>query len=108
MRRIALIASVLVAGAAGFSAAAGADDVHEYEIEMYNAFGIVTGSDVRVAGVNAGSVKTLDVNDRKRAIVTVELTGPLAELGEDTTCSSEPQSLIAEYFINCEPDGPPI
>jgi ABC-type transporter Mla subunit MlaD len=108
MRRIALILSLIAAGAAGFSAAAGADDVHEYEIEMYNAFGIVEGSDVRIAGVNAGSVKRLDVNDAKRAIVTVQLTGPLSVLGEDTECSSEPQSLIAEYFINCEPDGPPI
>ena len=31
-----------------------------------------------------------------------------ATLGEDTKCSSEPQSLIAEYFIDCEPAGPPI
>ena len=29
-------------------------------------------------------------------------------LGEDTTCSTEPQSLIAEYFIDCQPKGPPI
>ena len=29
-------------------------------------------------------------------------------LGKDTSCSSEPQSLIAEYFIACEPAGPPL
>ena len=34
-------------------------------------------------------------------------SGELGTLGEDTECSSEPQSLIAEYFINCEPTGPP-
>ncbi len=44
----------------------------------------------------------------KTAIVTVELTGELGTLGQDSVCSSEPQSLIAEYFITCQPSGPPI
>jgi ABC-type transporter Mla subunit MlaD len=108
MRRIALILTLLAGVAAAFVATAPADDSHTYSIEMYNAFGIVSGSDVRVAGVNAGTVKSLDVNDQKRAVVTVELTGPLSVLGTDTKCSSEPQSLIAEYFIDCDPHGPPI
>lgn len=108
MRRIALLLSLIVAAAASVAASAGADDAHTYKIEMYNAFGIVEGSDVRVAGVNAGSVKDLEITPEKRAAVTVELTGPLATLGEETTCSSEPQSLIAEYFIDCQPAGPPL
>ena len=108
MRRIAAILAVLAAGAAGVASTAGADDTHTYEIEMYNAFGLVQGSDVRVAGVNAGSVSDLDISADKTAIVTVELTGELGTLGEDSKCTSEPQSLIAEYFISCEPAGPPI
>jgi ABC-type transporter Mla subunit MlaD len=108
MRRIALILTLLTGVAAAFVATAPADDSHTYTIEMYNAFGIVSGSDVRVAGVNAGTVKSLDVNDQKRAVVTVELSGPLSVLGTDTKCSSQPQSLIAEYFIDCDPHGPPI
>jgi ABC-type transporter Mla subunit MlaD len=109
MRRIGFTAFLLIATAAAFvSTAAGGEDERIYTIEMYNAFGIVENSDVRVAGVNAGSVTSLDINEDKRAVVTVKLSGPLAELGEDTTCSSEPQSLIAEYFIDCQPDGPPI
>jgi virulence factor Mce-like protein len=108
MRRILLIVSLLVAGAATVAASAGADDAHTYKIEMYNAFGIVEGSQVRVAGVNAGTVEELDINEDKRALLTVELTGEMGTLGEDTECSSEPQSLIAEYFIDCEPAGPPL
>ena len=108
MRRIALTIALLAAGIAGLASSAGADDTHTYEIEMYNAFGIVSGSDVRIAGVNAGTVTDLDINAAKRALVTIELSGDLGTLGEDTTCSSEPQSLIAEYFINCEPSGPPL
>ncbi len=109
MRRIAAIALCLAAGAAGLSAVASAEEeVRTYKIEMYNAFGIVTQSEVRVSGVNVGEVVDLDVNEDKRAVVTVELKGDLVQLGEDTKCSSEPQSLIAEYFIDCEPAGEPL
>jgi len=108
MRRIALIATLLIGLGAGLASSAGADDAQVYEIEMYNAFGIVTGSNVRIAGVEAGSVTDLAINDKKRALVTVELSGDLGTLGEDTECSSEPQSLIAEYYLNCAPSGPPL
>jgi ABC-type transporter Mla subunit MlaD len=108
VRRLALIASVIAAGIAGVSATAGADDTHTYTIELDNAFGIVEGSEVRVAGVTAGQVTGLDINDKKRALITVDLSGPLSVFGEDTECSSEPQSLIAEYFIDCQPKGDPI
>jgi virulence factor Mce-like protein len=108
VRRIATALILLVAGLAAVAASAGADDTHEYRIEMYNAFGIVNGSDVRVNGVNVGQVTDIGVNSKKRAVVDVELQGELAVLGQTTTCSSEPQSLIAEYFIDCEPSGPPI
>jgi ABC-type transporter Mla subunit MlaD len=92
----------------GFASSAGADDAKTYEIEMYNAFGLVENSDVRIAGVNAGAVKDLTITPDKRALVTIELSGDLGTLGEDTKCASEPQSLIAEYFINCTPAGPPL
>ena len=108
MRRLALIAALLAAGVATLAQSAGADDAHTYKIEMYNAFGIVEGSQVRVAGVTTGEVTELDVNERKRALLTVELSGELGTLGEKSQCSSEPQSLIAEYFIDCEPAGEPL
>ena len=109
MRRIFAIAISLTAIAAGFSAVAGAEDESRtYYIEMYNAFGIVEQSEVRVSGVNVGDVSSLDVNEDKRAVIEVEVSGDMAQLGEDTKCSSEPQSLIAEYFIDCEPAGEPL
>ena len=106
MRRLALILALIAAPVAGLAATAGADDSHTYEIEMYNAFGIVQGSDVRIAGVNAGQVTELAITPEKRARVTVELSGEFGRLGEDTKCSSEPQSLIAEYYISCAPAAP--
>ncbi len=109
MRRIALIlVSLVVAGCGVATYAGAADDAHTYEIEMYNAFGLVPGSDIRVAGVNVGSITDLTVNEAKRAVVTVELEGELTRFGDETTCESSPQSLIAEYFLDCQPAGEPL
>jgi ABC-type transporter Mla subunit MlaD len=108
MRRIALITALLAAGAAGAATVAGADDTHTYKLEMYDAFGLVQDAEVKVAGVTAGKITGLDINEEKRALVTVELSGPLSVLGDQTECKSEPQSLIAEYFLDCQPAGDPL
>jgi len=108
MRRIALTLALFAACGAVFATTVTAEeDSHTYVLEMFNAFGIVEDSEVKVAGVNTGVVDSLEVSEDKTALVTVTLTGPLAVLGEDTQCSSEPQSLIAEYFIDCQPAGLP-
>ena len=109
MRRIAVIALVLCLGSAALATTgAGADDTHEYKVELDNAFGIVEGSLIKIAGVEAGRVTDLQINEDKRAVVSFTTTGEIGVLGEDTTCSSEPQSLIAEYFIDCQPSGDPM
>jgi ABC-type transporter Mla subunit MlaD len=108
MRRIALALALLGSLAGSLVAVAGADDTRTYTIELDNAFGLVDGSEVRIAGVTQGEVTDLDINDAKRAVITAELSGPLSQLGEETVCSSEPQSLIAEYFIDCDSRGAPL
>lgn len=108
MRRLLLIAALVAASIAGLAASASGGDTHTYYIEMDNAFGLVNGSEVKVAGVTSGTVTDFFINSQKRAVAKVELTGPVAVLGQDTVCSTEPQSLIAEYFIDCQPKGPPI
>src|SRR5688500_10981384 len=109
MRRIALIcASIALFAGVAVAAAGAGEETHTYRVEMYNAFGLVNGSEVRVAGVNVGTITDLTVSPRKRAVLTIELEGDLARLGDLTTCESSPQSLIAEYFLDCEPRGEPL
>ena len=66
---------------------------------------------MRVAGVNAGTVTDLDVNAAQ--------AGGRHDRGQRArsrrsasraTCSSQPQSLIAEYFLDCQPgtEGPTL
>jgi len=109
MRRISLILALIAASAAGFAAtAASSEDTRVYYVELDNAFGLVNGSEVLVAGVQAGTITDFFINSDKRAVARLELSGPVAVLGEDTICSTEPQSLIAEYFMDCTPKGDPI
>jgi ABC-type transporter Mla subunit MlaD len=76
-----------------------------YTIELDNAFGLTEGAELRAAGVNVGSVRTLRVDrDTARALVDVEVVrDDFGDLREDATCSIEPQSLIGEYFLDCQP-----
>jgi ABC-type transporter Mla subunit MlaD len=104
MRRIAAMLSVLLI-AAGVSvvATAGADDKKTYQADLFNAFGLVEGSELRIAGVKAGTVTDMDITEEKTARITFEVGPEFPELKADASCSSEPQSLIAEYFLNCQP-----
>jgi len=107
MRRIALILGCLAAGGVMLATVAGAADKKTYQAELFNAFGLVTGSELRIAGVKAGTVTDLDTTAAKTALVTFEVEPEFPELKADASCSSEPQSLVSEYFLNCQPGTSP-
>ena len=103
MRRIALILGLLLAAAAAMAVSAGAEDKRSYQAELFNAFGLVDGSELRIAGVKAGTVTGLDITPEKTALISFEVDPEFPELTTEASCSSEPQSLIAEYFLDCQP-----
>jgi virulence factor Mce-like protein len=103
-------AIVLVACAAALAVGAKSDDdsgSKTYELLFDNAFGLTEGGDFKVAGVRAGSTKTFKVvksGGRPLALVEAEVTEPgLADLRRDAQCEIRPQSLIGEYFVDCQP-----
>ena len=100
---LVVLAALVVAG--GVLLFGGKEALPLYEVELDNAFGLVEGADVRMAGVNAGKVSTLKVDPRTaRAIVAVEIArDDFGDLRKDATCSIEPQSLIGEYYLDCQP-----
>ncbi|CAA9471818.1 MAG: MCE-family protein MceB, partial [uncultured Solirubrobacteraceae bacterium] len=108
MKRI-LVTLVLIASAAGALVAAGAgggdDREGRFTVELDNAFGIVEGGDLKIAGVRAGTVTDMRVDVRtKRALIDFEITKRgFGSLRTDAFCESRPQSLIGEYFIDCLP-----
>ena len=107
MRRVLAVTLVLATAAAYVLTSSGAKEEQgrEFTVEFDNAFGLVKGGDVKVAGVRAGKISTLRV-DRKslRALVDFKLTKQgFGDLRADVYCESRPQSLIGEYFIDCTP-----
>jgi ABC-type transporter Mla subunit MlaD len=103
MKRLALILALLAVVPAYLVSGAGASGSHTYQAELFNAFGLVKGSELRVAGAKAGTITDLDVTPQKTALVSFEVDSGFPEFKADASCSSEPQSLIAEYFLDCQP-----
>jgi len=78
---------------------------HSYVVELDNAFGLTVGSDVKLGGVEAGAIKSLNLNQHtRRAEVGIRLTLPgFDALNHDAFCQVRPQSLIGEYYLDCQP-----
>jgi virulence factor Mce-like protein len=99
----ALSAYVVVTG--GF----GGGDKNTYWAELDNAFGLIRGGDLKVAGVRAGQVTDIKLDRRtKHALVgfRIDRRG-FGSLRRDVHCESRPQSLIGEYFLDCLPGTSP-
>src|SRR5690242_16961483 len=87
---VAVVVVILVASAAGSSGGA-----RTYKIQFDNAFGLVTGAQIKVAGVPAGHITSIDLDQRTRlAVVTVNVTQQgIGSFRADAFCQSRPQSL---------------
>jgi virulence factor Mce-like protein len=107
MRR-ALLSGVLVLAAIAFvvlsTGASKGTPASTYKIQLDNAFGLVTGADFKVAGVTAGTISTISLDKSLHALITVEVSKPgFGQFHKDATCESRPESLIGEYYIDCNP-----
>jgi ABC-type transporter Mla subunit MlaD len=97
------VAAFLTVGAADKGSADGAT----YKIQFDNAFGLVEGGEFRIAGVKAGSTSGFNIVKTKngyKAEVTVTVSeSGFAPLRSDASCDIRPQSLIGEYYVDCQP-----
>jgi virulence factor Mce-like protein len=104
----AIVAVLAVVGAALALGATSGDDSKgtTYEIVFDNAFGLTEGGDFKIAGVRAGNTSSFEVvgQERPLAVVKAEVTEPgFSDLREDARCEIRPQSLIGEYYVDCQP-----
>src|SRR3954470_6396813 len=113
MKRVLGILLVLVGAGAltvfATGASNGNDSTPKYWVELDDAFGLISGGDVKIAGVRAGKIGTMKVDERThRALVEIEIakTG-FGSIRTDVTCQARPQSLIGEYFVDCQPGTAP-
>jgi virulence factor Mce-like protein len=97
---------VLVAGAATtFAVGASGSDRQSYTVVLDNAFGLTPGADLKSSGVKVGKVTGLDVQRKtSRALARIEIDKPeFAGFRKDVFCEVKPQSLIGEYYLDCDP-----
>ncbi|HEX6667441.1 MAG TPA: MlaD family protein [Solirubrobacterales bacterium] len=83
---------------------------------------MVNGEQVRVAGANVGTIKSVGVTmpgdtvayengepvaKAGKAVIEMEITDPsFQDFRQDATCLIRPQSLIGEKFVDCRPTLP--
>jgi len=89
--------------------APGAGPSHAYRVRAIfdNAFSVIPGEDVKIAGVKVGAIDSLDVTSDQTAAVVLSITRPgFGDFRADATCTIRPQSLIGEKFVECTPTQP--
>ncbi len=108
MRRILTSAAVLLATGAFLLVSLGSSSGpagDTYKIELDNAFGLVTGADFKVSGAKAGTIEAIRLDRRTlHAVITVSVSAKgFGSFHSDAFCQSRPESLIGEYFLDCDP-----
>jgi ABC-type transporter Mla subunit MlaD len=105
VKRILAMASVLLAAGALVVFGTGAsDDGGGYRVRaiFMNAFSVIPGEDVKIAGVKVGKIESLDVTpDHKAAVVLRIDRAGFDDFRADAQCTIRPQSLIGEKFVEC-------
>lgn len=111
IRRIAIAAATVVASVAAVvtMGASGSEKGQIFKVELDNAFGLTQGGDFRIGGVKAGRTTDFGITapegtEPVRALVSFEITNPgFQSLRSDASCQVRQQSLIGEYYVDCQP-----
>lgn len=112
MRRIIAIVSVIVVAVVLVFVATGAgnDDGGTYQVRAIfrNAFTVIPGEDVKIAGVVVGSIGALETaSGGHKAAVVLNIEKPgFDDFRQDATCTIRPQSFIGERYVECTPTQP--
>lgn len=98
---VALVAGLLATGAGEDTSSKGGS--YEVDALFSTAGNLIKGQDVKIAGAKVGSVKEVSVTRDYRARVHMEIDEGFAPFRADARCNIQPQSLIGERFVQCEP-----
>ena len=71
---------------------------NDYRAEFVDATGVVKGDDVRIAGVKVGTVKSVEVVDRTRALVTFDVDDS-ASISQATHAAIRYRNLVGQRYI---------
>jgi phospholipid/cholesterol/gamma-HCH transport system substrate-binding protein len=78
------------------------DDSKTYRAEFTDASGLVSGEEVRIAGVKVGTVEDIELDGNK---VVVEFTVSGVELGNRSEAGIEIKTILGQHFLSVTPAG---
>jgi phospholipid/cholesterol/gamma-HCH transport system substrate-binding protein len=70
----------------------------EYKAVFSDATGVVTGDDVRIAGVKVGTVESIDIHDRDKALVTFSVDAD-SQVTAGTGAAIRYRNLVGQRYI---------
>lgn len=107
MRRLIaiIVAAVVVIALVVIVSSSGDSNPYQVRAIFRNAFSVIPGEDVKIAGVKVGSIGALDTHAQGHlAAVVLNIEEPgFQDFRTDATCTIRPQSLIGEKFVECTP-----
>ena len=100
----ALVAVVLLATSAG-----GSSGGYTVRAIFDDAGNLTSGENVKIDGVNVGTVGSVTPTPQAKAAVVLNITTPgFQDFREDASCTIRPQALIGEKFVDCLPTQPRV
>jgi ABC-type transporter Mla subunit MlaD len=100
----ALVVVVLLATSAG-----GSGGAYVVRAIFDDAGNLTSGENVKIDGVNVGTVGSVTPTHHAQAAVVLNITTPgFQDFREDASCSIRPQALIGEKFVDCLPTRPRV
>jgi ABC-type transporter Mla subunit MlaD len=101
---LALVAIVLLATSAG-----GSSGGYTVRAIFDDAGNLTSGENVKIDGVNVGTVGSVAPTPHAQAAVVLNITTPgFQDWREDASCTIRPQALIGEKFVDCLPTQPRV
>jgi virulence factor Mce-like protein len=108
VKRVVVTLLLVAAAGVGWIALTGAGSdsgKNSYWARFDSAFGLIEGGDLKIAGVRAGQITDIKLDrPSNKALVGFRIDRKgFGSLRTDVFCESRPQSLIGEYFVDCQP-----
>jgi phospholipid/cholesterol/gamma-HCH transport system substrate-binding protein len=101
---VALVAIVLLATSAG-----GSNGGYTIRAIFDDANNLVSGENVKVDGVDVGTVGSVTATPHAQAAVVLNITNPdFKNFRTDSSCEIRPQALIGEKYVDCLPTQPRV
>ncbi len=103
-----LVAALAVLAVLAISAG-GNNGSYEVRAIFDDAGNVISGEQVKIAGVKVGKVTSVTPTPQAKAAVVLEISNDgFKDFREDASCEIRPQALIGEKYVDCLPTQPRV